>query len=126
MLCIELFVTLAAMTFCACETTSGLPTGGSNDLAELPLTAASRAKVTQVLTNWSDPNMMKSCSDAEIEFLRASFLGYAVFQDVEATAPWSAAEQARVEALIQKVERLGGDASKVSSACDAYVKANAP
>jgi hypothetical protein len=97
---------------------------GSRDgtaMAGLPLTDASRAELAQIFAAEDDPEVRRACSQAEIAFLEASLLGLAVYTDEERTQPWTASEQAAVDALMERWNSLGGDDGTVSEGCMAAV-----
>jgi hypothetical protein len=116
---------LAAQVLWACDPGS---TGSRDEgpLAGLPLTDEARAELSQIFAAGNDPEVRRSCSDAEIAFLNASVTGLAVYSDEERTQPWTASEQAAVDALMQRWNSLGGDDGTISEACMAAMNRFVP
>jgi hypothetical protein len=116
---------LAAQILWACDpgTTSSRDEG---TLAGLPLTDEARAELAQIFAAEDDPEVRQSCSDAEIAFLNASVTGIAVYSEEDQTRPWTASEQAAVDALMQRWNSLGGDEGTISEACEAAIARRVP
>jgi hypothetical protein len=110
---------IAAATVSACQASTATQSKVEGQYASLPLTEDNRARLMELISGISNPEILSSCTNDEIELMRVVMALVAVESSLEGmNDSLTDDEMKHVAELMEKWENMGGDDGSVSVGCE--------